>query len=563
MAIESGNEKGIETRKTVCWPSPGCGGCNLLVQVKDDRIVGMRGNPDAPTRGFVCRERFPHLVKWLDHPGQLTHPLKRTGERGENQWQRVSWDQALDEIAEKLKQLKAQYGAESLALAEGTYRSDIYGIRSRFMNLFGNPGNIGCTGSACYCNRIAMQIALGGAPTGTGPIGSSESWKRNGCFVYCGTNIPGARPEGWNKIQKQLQKGQQKVIVIDPRRTRLVDKADLWLQIRPGTDAALLLAWLNIIIGEGLCDRAFVDRWTHGFARLKERAAEYTPERVAEITWIPVEKIRESAHMYASNKPSSIILGLATDEFGLNGLRVEQARLCLQAVSGNMAMLVSERPLGPGPIINGEIGVRDAMLQLEEKCTPEQRKKQIGSDRFKIMMWPAYEITGKIYKETYGLSQCMSGHNFLAHQPLIWRSILTGRPYPIRALITWTSNPLLNAANTRMVYKALKSPNLELHVVAEHFMTPTALLADYVLPIASKFEKPLCSTFEDFAPTLACGEQAIQPLGERRTDYDFFRELAIRLGMQEYFPWKNEAELHEYRLKPLGITFKEAATQKY
>jgi anaerobic selenocysteine-containing dehydrogenase len=84
MAIESGNEKGIETRKTVCWPSPGCGGCNLLVQVKDDRIVGMRGNPDAPTRGFVCRERFPRLVKWLDHPGQLTHPLKRAGERGEN-----------------------------------------------------------------------------------------------------------------------------------------------------------------------------------------------------------------------------------------------------------------------------------------------------------------------------------------------------------------------------------------------------------------------------------------------------------------------------------------------
>ena len=121
----------------------------------------------------------------------------------------------------------------------------------------------------------------------------------------------------------------------------------------------------------------------------------------------------------------------------------------------------------------------------------------------------------------------------------------------------------LNAANTKIVYKALKSSNLELHVVSEHFMTPTALLADYVMPIASKFEKPMCSTIEDFSSIFVCGQRAIKPMGERRPDYDVFRELAIRLGFGEYFPWETEAEFHEYRLEPMGITFKEAATEKY
>jgi len=122
---------------------------------------------------------------------------------------------------------------------------------------------------------------------------------------------------------------------------------------------------------------------------------------------------------------------------------------------------------------------------------------------------------------------------------------------------------MINSGNTKTVYRALKSRNLELHVMLEHFMTPSALLADYVLPAASKLEKPVCSTFEDFLPIFFCGERAIQPMGERRSDYDFFRGLAIRMGFGEYFPWETEEELADYRLAPLGLTFKEVATEKY
>lgn len=556
-------KESTEVKKVMCWASPGCHDrCGVLVTVKDGRIVKIRGNRQIinGTRLFrSCPDRLPHFVKWQYHPDQLMYPLKRIGERGENKWERVSWHQALDEIADKLKEIKAKYGAESLAIIEGTLRSDLYGIRSRFLNLFGNPGNIGCPGTVCLCNKVALWRALLGTSILRENIGIAK------CIVICGWNITESRRVRWQEIRERLQKGEKvKLIVIDPRQTEAAKNADLWLQIRPGTDTALFLAWINVIVEERLYDETFVDKWTFGFDQLKQRVSEYTPERVAEITWIPAEKIRESARTYATNKPATFAMfGVAADQIGLNAIRVEQARVCLRSITGNLGVQGGETPLGPGPIISGKMGIRDSMLQLEEKCSVEQRRKQLGADKFKLMTWPAYEITSKLYKERYDIPLNMSGHNFLCPEPLIWRAILTGKPYPIRAMLTWTSNPLLNAANTKLVYQALKSLNLDLHVVLEHFMTPTALLADYVLPVASKLEKPMCSTKEDFLPVFQCGERAIKPMGERRSDYDFFRELAIRLGFSEYFPWKSEEELADYRLKPLGITFKEAATEMY
>ncbi len=564
MITKADNNENRESKKTVCWSSPGCHDrCGLVVTVRDGQIVGMRGNREYPSlRDAVCSDRLPHFLKWLHHPDQLMHPLKRVGERGENKWERVSWDQALDEIADKLAQIKAEYGAESLGLIEGTYRSDLYVIRSRFLNLFGNPGNIGCPGTVCLCNRAALRYAL------LGTAGFDLKIDAAKCVVLSGWNITEAKLGIWQKIlRRRMQAGSDfKLIIIDPRRTEAARQADLWLQIRPGTDTALLLAWIHVIIEEGLYDEVFVNNWTFGFDELRRRASEYTPERVAEITWIPAGQIRESARVYATHSPAilnCVNWGVAADQIGPNGTRAEQARICLSAITGSLAVQGCETAIGPGPLINGVMGIRDSMLQLEEKCPPEQRRKQLGSDKFKLMTWPGYEIMNELYKEKYGLSLCMSGHNFLSPEPLVWQAILARKPYPIKALITWTSNPLLNAPNTRVVYQALKSPNLGLHVVLEHFMTPTALLADYVLPAASKFEKPMCSTFEDFAAVITCGERAIKPMGERRSDYDFFRGLAVRLGFGDYFPWETEEELADYRLKPLGMTFKEVATERY
>jgi thiosulfate reductase / polysulfide reductase chain A len=557
--VEATRERAnVEEKKIVCWASPGCvHQCGLIATVEDGRLVRLRGNPDYPTPNHGCADRMPHHIKWLYSPEQLLHPLKRVGERGEDRWEQIPWDQALDEIAAKLAALKERYGAETLAVQEGTYRSDMYPMRTRFLNLFGNPSNIGCAGTICRCNTIAMNYALLGCANSRAKLAQME------CVVLHGNNIRHTAPLDWQRLKRRVEAGETKLIVIDPRKTEAGGYADLWLQLRPGTDTALLMAWINVIVEEGLYDKAFVDDWTSGFDELRARAAEYTPERVAEITWVAPDLIRASARLYATSKPAGFHWGSATDMLGRNSIRVEQARVCLRAISGNLAEGGGEVVVGPGPVIGGKMGIRDSMLVFPEMIGPEQRKKQIGSDRFRLMGWPGYEAMARYHEETYGVPFPTAAHNFVAVQPLMWKAILEKDPYPIAAMITWGSNVLLNGGDVHTMYRALKSPNLELHVSMEHFMTPTALLADYVLPIASKLEKPMCATHEDFAPNIACSEAAVEPLGERHGDYFVWKGLAERLGFGGYFPWQTEEELANERLAPLGLTFDEVATERY
>ena len=547
-----------EERKVVCWATPGCHeNCGLIATNEDGKLTGLRGNMEYPAPHHGCADRMPTHVKWLYSDIQILHPLKRIGERGENKWEQISWNQAMDEIAEKLSALKEQYGAETLATCEGTYRSDMYPIRTRFLNLFGNPSNIACAGTICFCNTAALSYALLGTSPGNGKMDDAK------CVIIHGCDLSQTAPLDWQRLKKRRDAGEVKIIILDPRKTSMGVDSDIWLQLRPGTDTAVLMGMMNIIIREGLIDEKFVNDWTFGFEELKNRVQEYTPEKVEEITWIPKETLIEAARMYATNFPAVLKFGSATDMIGLNSIRVDQARICLRAITGNLSVDGGETPEGPGPVINGKMGIRDSMLQLEDKLDPAQRKKQIGSDRFKLMMWPAYEIMAPIYEKTYGIPFPMCGHNFLSNQPLIFDAITDRKPYPITAMITWGSNVLLNGGDVKKIYKTLKSPNLELNIVLEHMMTPTAMLADYILPAASKLEKPVCHTHEDFAPNIACGERAVNPLGERTEEYLFWKGLAERLGFGEYFPWENEEALAEYRLEPLGISFEEAARERY
>ena len=510
-----------DTRQIVCWASPGCKMyCGLIAERENGKLVRLSPNPDYPSQNKGCADRLPHHIKWLYSDIQIRKPLKRVGERGEGKWDEISMDQALDEIAGKLQELKDKYGPETLAITEGTYRSDIYGIRTRFLNLFGNPSNIGCAGTICHCNTTALSLAL---------IGTAQGGRhavQPKCAVIHGTAIAHTAPLAWNRMKKLHDEGKIKIILIDPRKTSIGDDADLWLRIRPGTDAALLLGWINIIIEENLYDKEFVENWTYRLEELKSRAPDYTPEIVSEITWRPKDLIIQSARMYATNFPAELRDASSTDMFGRNSIRVEQARVCLRALTGNFKIGGGETAEGPGPIVGGKYAIRDCMLQMLEALPKEQRKKQIGADRFKLMTWPGLELMAPVYEETYGVQYPQSAHCFLSVQPLIWKAILDKDPYPITANITWGSNPLLNAGDTKLVYKALKSPNLELSVVSELVMTPTAMLADYVLPAASKLEKPMCETHEDFSPSIRASERAVDPIGERR------EELLLWKGLQ-------------------------------
>ena len=531
--------------------------CGVLVHVKDGKIVKIDGNREYPiSRGFVC-ERIRYAIKWLYHPDQLMYPLKRAAEKGENKWQRITWNQAMDEIAEKLNALKEKYGPETLAITEGTMRGALFWLRSRFCYLFGNPLNVFHPGTICGLNRHSIGQAIAGwriCDKGLSP--RYPFIEKTNCVVFWGATLTDSMPRASAWLLEQYRKRSLRIIVIDPRVTKVAEMADIHLPLRPGTDCALALGWANVIVNEKLYNKEFVDQWTTGFDKLTKRLEEYPPQRVAEITGLTIDEIVRSARMYATTRPAWIVGGVAPDQIGLNAARVDQACSICQALVGNIDILGATIMPGIGPGIGEKRFIRDCELELRDKLPREQRLKQLGVDRFKLMTWPGYELTAEPNEKFYGVPS-PTIHRMGASPSMLWRAILTRQPYPITAMISWGSNPLLWAANTKLVYEAMKSPNLELYVVLEYWMTPTALFADYVLPMASWLERPYIDTYMDFADMALGGERAIQPLGERKEDYYFWRELGIRLGQKEYWPWETFEDHIAYRLKSVGIAYEE------
>jgi anaerobic selenocysteine-containing dehydrogenase len=493
--------------------------------------------------------------KWLEHPDQLMYPLKRVGRRGEGKWQRVSWDEALGEIGDRLLDLKKRYGPETVGVFEGTYRGNDYWPRGRFLSLFGNPHNIFAPGIICGINDMAINMAVMGDVT-TYAIEMSNAK----CVVYWGADPSESSQRNWAGILKKKRKGDVKVIVVDPRQTKTADIADIWLRLRPGTDTALALAWLNVIINEELYDKEFVARWTVGFDKLKARVQEYSPQRVADITGVPSEKIVESARMYATNGPACMPYGVAIDQLGLNGTRTEQCKIIMRAITGNLGVFGGHLITRPGEPVNGGNFVTEAEMSMMHLLSMEQRRKQMGFDLCRLVSLNGWSLMAPHLERVYGVPAPVTVQ-IQAHTTLLWRSILSGKPYPVKALIAWGSNPLAWAGNTRLVFEALKSDNLELHVVQELFMTPSAQLADYVLPAASWMERDLCTNMMDFGSLLLGGEKAISPLGERRDIYQFFRGLALAVGQEEYWPWKTTEEVSNYRLKSTGLTFRDVVNR--
>jgi thiosulfate reductase/polysulfide reductase chain A len=545
--------EGIEIKRSICTFC--AGNCGVLVHVKGGQILKIEGNKDHPiSRGFIC-ERPRYASRWLNHPEQLRYPLKRAGKRGENKWERISWEQAMDEIAAKLGSLKQQYGPETLAVTEGTVRGALFWLRSRFCNLFGNPHNAFHPGVTCALNRYSIGQAIAGwRVCDKAMTPKKTSIERTNMLVFWGSSPTESlqRASAW--ISERRNDRPLKTIVVDPRVTKVAELADYHLQLRPGTDTALAMGWANVIIKEGLYDKDFVKNWTLGFDQLVERVQQYPPARVAVITGLTEQQIIGSARLYATTKPAWIIGGLAPDQIGLNGTRVEQACAICQALTGNIDILGGSVMPGIGPKNEKGVFIRDSMLELRDMLPVAQRQKQLGADRFKLMTYPGYELTSIPYEKFYGVP-APAIHRMGASAALLWRTILDRKPYPITAMISWESNPMLWAANTKLVHQAMKSPNLELYVVLEYWMTPSALMADYVLPVASWLERAYMDTIEDFADFAIGGERAIEPLGERKEDYYFWRELGRRMGQEKYWTWENSEEMIAERVKPMGLSY--------
>ncbi len=523
-----------------------------LVRIEEDRTDPRVDQIFPRTRGCV---RLAAAREYIYHPERLRFPLKRKGERGGDKWQQISWEEAVGDISSRLQALGEKYGPETLMLTYGTGRSTTWALM-RFLNLFGSPNLVG-QAMICFGPVIGAGAAIVGWPlrhrTGL-TIGKGADGKPlTRCALVAGMDPSQAYHRLWKSLL-DAKKGGTRVIVIDPRRTETAEMADMWLQIRPGSDTALFMSMINVVIQEGLYDKKFVNKWCYGFEKLAERVRPYSPEMASKITWIPEEQIRQAARLYATEKPGISLNGMGTEHLE-DQQQAIQARLVLAAIVGNIDVEGGDYVPGPAEIVS------EAEMQLSERLPAEQRKKQLGIDKFRLLSLPGKEMMATFNKKVWGKPSVTPSY---AHYPTVLRAAITGQPYPVKAGITIASNPMVTQGNTKVVYNALKS--LDLYVVKDFWLTPAAQLADYVLPTACWAERPdLLSAFGSDTRVVA-GEAALPArvpgVHEYYTDYDFFRALGIAMGQERDWPWKSLEEAYDYQLGPLGLNLREFMDQR-
>lgn len=517
--------------------------CGLEVQVRDGRVVSVA--PDTarfPYDESILKScpRFHTNLEFLDHPTRLNHPFKQVGVRGNGIWQRITWDQALDEIAERLQRLKDVYGPETLATSIGGPHT-AYWPMHRFMNLFGSPNNIGI-GQICWNPSIWVNTITYGWPLDYELVPGLTQ-----CAIIWGMN-PAESDNSlfWRTVLEYASNGGN-LIVVDPRRTRTARQATLWLPVRPGGDAALALGLLKVVIEDSLYDKRFVQEWCSGFEELKVHVSRFSLDEISHITDLPVETITQAARLYALHPPATIISGRGIDQLGPNSIPSHRSIAILRAITGNI-----DQP-GASHLAEAPHFIAEIELELSDKLDKQARDKQLGRDRLLLQSYAGYE---RVQQET-GMAGKRLPERYLtsAHPNLVWWAMLTGEPYPIRAMIVMGNNPLCSQADTRLVYQALQQ--LDLLVVLDMYTTPTAMLADYQLPVAGAMEVPLFQSNAGTADIAYGGDSAISPLYERRADFDFWRELGIRLGQGDDWPWLTYGESLEATLAPAGINWDE------
>jgi len=560
------------------------GGCGVVVHVRDGRAVRVEGDPRCLTNlGYLCA-KGQASVAYTYHPDRLLYPLRRVGPRGEGRWERISWDAALDAVAAELDRVRREHGPEYVAKACGTGREwNTFG--ERFFNAFGVSLNVGRS-PLCYFLRVATgRLTLGTRIPVCDFYGFEGALPR--CILVWG-NDPFNSADGMigGRLLPAIRQGAS-LIVVDPVRTPLARRAKSFLQIRPLTDAALALGMLHVIIAEGLFDREFVTRWTnapflvrddtgdllteadvrpHGevarylvwdaaagaaappgapglapalegrytvagiacrpaWARLAERAAEYPPERVAGLTGVPAEAVLKAARTFAITKPACIQWGNALDVQGVNSSSAVQALLILMAITGNLDV--------PGGMAIWEHG------PWIDAFDPEHTRPDLLPPRSLALA----DRWGRKEFPTLGSS----------HASLVNRGIVSGE-VPVQALMVVGHNFLVSAEDTPLTWQVLQK--VPFVVALDLFMTPTARLADIVLPVCTWLERDQLNG-QHFGWGFLCRQKAVEPAGEARPDEWIFMELARRLGLEEHFPWRTLEEYFDWRLARSGITWRE------
>ena len=489
-----------------------------------------------------CR-RWRMNLDVLDSPRRVNWPLRRVGERGSGEWERVSWDEALDDIAARLEALREQHGPGTLASMIGGPHASFWPLH-RFMSLFGSPNNMGI-GQICWNPRIWMDaITFGWTIEADIVFGVT-----NALFIW-GTNPAQSDNSAfWQTIRAVGASDQVKLVCVDPRFTQIAALADLWLPVKPATDCTLALGMLNIIISEGLYDREFVDDWCHGFDELADHVKPYTPEYVSEFCGLDADDIIKAARLFAEGR-TALVSGRGIDQVGKSVAPTHRAICCLRAVTGNVDRA--------GSCILAEASdfTSEVDFEMSDSLTSQQRALCLNEGKAPLQCFSGYEL---VREQTEKLGRRLPMRYLTSASPdLVLHAMETGEPYWVKALIVNATNPLLTYADTNRVFRALMG--LELILVLDYYITPTAALADYVLPCAGAIERPIFQIHGGVANTGYGGPAAVEPYYERKTDYDIFRELGKRLGQEKSWPDKSLADAFASQLKPTGWDWSDYCT---
>ena len=293
-------------------------------------------------------------------------------------------------------------------------------------------------------------------------------------------------------------------------------------------------------------DFDFVNQWCDGFEELKAHVKEYTPEWAAPITWLDADQIRQAARMYATNRPGCIQWGCTWDQIGRASTTGSHAIALIRAICGNLDVPGGDGM--PGPSLGF---LTDEEMEANECLPEEQKAKQIGSNKFKLTSWPGYQLISDNAKRTWG--KTLPTEWFCeAHGPSVFKAILTGDPYQVRALIVNATNPVNSYGDAKMTLAALKK--CEFLVTVDYWMTPTALFSDYVFPAAGALERPTIVTHYGATDSIMGGRRAMQPKYDRHTDMVFWRKLGLACGQDPaIWPWETEEEAYFHILQPLGL----------
>ena len=472
--------------------------CGVLITVEDGRATRVQGDPEHPvTRGFLCAK----VAKYLDRvysPDRVFYPMRRVMGKGAGAprtgqspvptqaFQRISWDEALDEITRRLKQAAAESGPESIL--PYSYGGTIAALNGASMDrrFFHRLGASQLERSICSSAGEEGLKSVIGIKMGTEP----EQFAHSRYIIAWGSNIHGNNVHLWPFIEDARRKG-ARLVVIDPYRTRTAKCADWYLPINPGTDAALALGMMHVIINGNLHDADYVSRYTIGFEDLKPKVQEYPPEKVAHWTGIPADDIRKLAREYASERPAVIRVN-----YGIQ--RSERGGMSMRAVAMLPCLTGSWKEVGGGLQLStsGAFGLNKDGLEM-----PELMQKALGR--------PARVV----------------------NMVQLGRALNSLNDPPVKALFVYNSNPAAVCPNQNEVIRGLKRPDL-FTVVHEQFFTDTTDYADIVLPATTFFEhKDLVGAYGHYY--LQTSTQAIEPMGECRSNGEMFRALAEKMGFDE------------------------------